>query len=139
MYKFLITLIMSVMAFNCATAQYYSTGYGTSHNSQCATMKFSNSSDYTLTIKIINYYGGLYRTVALRPHSSQTVSFGSSATFKMKIKAEHHGSVSYHNGGTFNVTSNSREYSQGEITFSMSTYGSGLGPSISAAEFSSDN
>lgn len=140
MSKFLISLIMSILAFNCATAQFYSLGYGAEQNSQTATMKFSNSSDYTLTIKIINYDGGgLYQRIVLTPHSSRIVSFKQSAKFKMKIKADYQGNVSYHKGGIFSVTNNYREYSQGEMTFSMSTYGSGLGPSISASEFSKDN
>lgn len=56
----------------------------------------------------------------------------------MKIKATHNGSVSYHDGGSFSVTCNDYEWTEGEISFSLSSYGNGLGPSISAKEFESN-
>ena len=71
--------------------------------------------------------------------SSRAVSFSKSGTFKLKIKATpRYGQSSYHDGGKFSVTSTETEWTEGEMTFRMSTYGSGLGPSISAKEFESD-
>ena len=139
MYKFILTAVISLMAFASTSAQTFLSGYSQESSNHSATMSFVNRSEYTLTVKIMNYYGGCYRTVVLSPHSSQSVSFGSSATYSTKIKAKLRSSVSYHRGGEFSVTCSSQGYSEGEISFYMSTYGNGLGPSISAAEFASDN
>lgn len=103
-----------------------------------ANLTFKNQSDYHMTLRIVYSYGGLYTTVLLPPHENRIVSFGRSGTFKLKIKATSYGSTSYHDGGTFSVTCNQYEWTEGEIVFSMSTYGSGLGPSISSREFESD-
>lgn len=105
---------------------------------QNASITFSNNSDYTMTLKLMrNTYGSysLYTTVTLSPHSSRVVSFGETSSYKLKIKAVHHGQPSYHDGGNFSVTCNAQEWTEGTMSFSMSTYGNGLGPSISAAEF----
>lgn len=107
--------------------------------SKSASITFTNKSGYTLTLKILGIYGGLYQTVVLGPRSSKVVYFGSTATYKLKIKAEKYGQVSYHKGGNFSVTCNNYEWTEGEMSFQMSTYGSGLGPSISASEFNSNN
>ncbi|WP_317309367.1 hypothetical protein [Phocaeicola plebeius] len=115
--------------------------YDYEYNSQKknASITFRNSSDYTMTLKIIHSFGGLYTTVSLPAHSSRAVSFSKSGTFKLKIKATpRYGQSSYHDGGKFSVTSTETEWTEGEMTFRMSMYGSGLGPSISAKEFESD-
>jgi hypothetical protein len=104
-----------------------------------ASMRFSNQSEYTMTVKILYTYGGLYRTVYLRPRSSETIYFSNTNNFKLKIKATLHGESSYHNGGTFSITCNSKEWTEGEMTFRLSSYGSGLGKRISAREFESNN
>lgn len=103
-----------------------------------ASVVFKNDSNYTMTLKIVHSFGGLYATVSLPKHSSSAIRFWKSGTFKLKIKAERYGLASYHDGGTFSVTCSDREWTEGEMTFQMSEYGSGLGPSISAAEFESD-
>ena len=103
-----------------------------------ATITFQNKSDYTMTIKILHLRGGLYRTFYLSPHSNQTISFGHTATYKLKIKAEHLGITSYHDGGNFSVTCTNTEWTEGTMSFSLSSYGSGLGTSISAKEFEKD-
>lgn len=108
-----------------------------------ATMTFKNQSKYYMTVKILKLKGGLYYTVDLPPHSSETVDFYSSATYKMKIRAMVGGRASYHKGGNFTVTSTSERWSQGEITFKLVVTktggGSGLGPTISKKEFDSNN
>lgn len=108
-----------------------------------ATMTFKNQSKYYMTVKILKIKGGLYYTVDLPPHSSETVDFYSSATYKMKIRAMVGGRASYHKGGNFSVTSTSERWSQGEITFKLVVTktggGSGLGPTISKKEFDSNN
>ena len=108
-----------------------------------ATMTFKNQSKYHMTVKILKLKGGLYYTVDLPPHSSETGDFYSSATYKMKIRAMVSGRASYHKGGNFSVTSTSERWSQGEITFKLVVTktggGSGLGPTISKKEFDSNN
>ena len=104
-----------------------------------ATITFSNKSGYSMVVKIIGYYGGLYQTVSLPPHTSKTVYFSKSATYKTKIQATRNGHTSYHKGGNFSVTCTETEWTEGEMSFQMSTYGSGLGPSISSKEFESNN
>lgn len=103
-----------------------------------ASITFRNSSDYTMTLKVIYSYGGLYSTVVLNPHSSRVMYFSRSGSFKLKIKAQHNNSVSYHDGGCFSVTCTDMEWTEGEMSFSLSTYGTGLGPTISAKEFESN-
>lgn len=110
-----------------------------STNSSYAKITFKNNSDYTMTLKVIHQLGGLYGTVVLNPHSNREVSFGSSNTFKLKIKAVHNGIASYHDGGNFSVTCTATQRTIGEMSFSLSTYGSGLGPKISQKEFERDN
>lgn len=133
---FAILGVLTVPA-NATGTQYWNQNEVTQSNN--ASITFRNKSDYTLTLKIIEQYGGLYRTVVLRPKSNQVVNFGSTATYKLKIKASRHGQDSYHKGGNFSVTCTDYEWTEGEMSFQMSTYGSGLGPSISAKEFESNN
>ena len=92
-----------------------------------------------MVVKIIGYYGGLYQTVSLPPQSCKTVYFSKSATYKTKIKTTRNGHTSYHKGVSFSVTCTETEWTEGEMSFQMSTYGSGLGPSISSKEFESNN
>ena len=96
------------------------------------------SSYATMTLKILGIYGGLYSVVYLPAHSSRVETFAKSANYKLKIKAVNGRSVSYHNAGTFSVTCTSTRRSEGRMSFQMSSYGSGLGPSISAKEFESN-
>lgn len=136
----ILVVLLSFCAFHTsAQSQYDSMGdlyaYQTREN---ASITFKNRSSYTMTIKIMKSYGGLYDTVVLGPSSSRKVYFGSTSTYKMKIKATQNGSVSYHDGGSFSVTCNDYEWTEGEISFSLSSYGNGLGPSISAKEFESN-
>lgn len=107
-------------------------------SSHSASITFRNKSDYTMTLKIIYSSGGLYSTVVLSPHSGKVVNFSKSNTFKLKIKAELYGDVSYHDGGYFSVKCTEYEWTEGEMSFELSSYGSGLGPKISAKEFESN-
>ncbi len=92
-----------------------------------------------MTLKILYVSGGYYTTVSLPARSTRVVGFSRANTFKLKIKAVRYGHASYHKGGNFSVTCDSRGYTEGEMSFSMSTYGNGLGPSISAKEFERNN
>ena len=104
-----------------------------------ANITFSNRSDYTMTLRILYADGGYYTSVTLRPHSSSKVNFSKSGNFKLKIKATpSYGQPSYHDGGKFSVTCTDQEWTEGEMSFQMSTYGSGLGPTISAQQFESN-
>jgi uncharacterized protein RhaS with RHS repeats len=127
-----LTIGLSTSVQAQSVPQYYTQGNN-------ATITFSNKSGYSMVVKIIGYYGGLYQTVNLPPHTSKTVSFSKSATYKTKIKATHNGHTSYHKGGNFSVTCTETEWTEGEMSFQMSTYGSGLGPSISSKEFENNN
>lgn len=79
---FAILGILTVPA-NATGTQYWNQNEVTQSNN--ASITFRNKSDYTLTLKIIEQYGGLYRTVVLKPKSNQVVYFGSTATYKLKI------------------------------------------------------
>ncbi len=137
---FLFALILSIVSINAQNWGGYSNSYR--QEQQSASITFSNSSDYTMTLRLLkigirgNTY---YSTVYLGSHSSKTVSFESTSSYKVKIKAVRNGIASYHDGGTFDVICDYRGYTQGSMSFSMSTYGNGLGPSISAAEFENNN
>lgn len=144
MKKILISALLAVMAFTSANAQSDEWWYNplstvSQRQSHNASITFSNQSDYTMTLKIINLYGGLYETVSLGPHFQQTVFFGKTASYKLKIKAVHNGRASYHKGGTFSVTCTESRWTEGEMSFRLSSYGNGLGPSISAKEFENNN
>ena len=119
-------------------AHYYNGGGYYSAETTSAKMTFRNDSQYNMTLKIIGIYKGLHSVVSLPAYSSRIVSFANSATYKLKIKAVNGSHVSYHNAGNFSVTCTKTKISQGQMTFKMSTYGSGLGPSISAKEFESN-
>lgn len=143
MKKFIFALLIFIITGFSASAQfnYGSVGERSSYSSsrQNASITFSNQSDYTMTLRIIHAGGRNYSSLVLRPHSSSSVSFSSSGNFKLKIKAvSSFGDVSYHDGGNFSVTCNSTEWTEGEMSFRMSSYGSGLGPKISAQQFESN-
>lgn len=142
MKKYLATLvILLVSSFATVSAQTWGNPYSGSVKSasqQQASITFKNKSDYTMTLKIMKEYGGVYSTVILSPRSSRTVSFSSTSSYKLKIKAVHNGIASYHDGGNFSVTCNEYEWTEGTMEFMLSTYGSGLGPRISAKEFESN-
>lgn len=109
-----------------------------SQSKENASITFKNKSDYAMTLKIMKIHGGLYSTISLPAHSIRTVMFSSTSSYKLKIKAVHNGSTSYHDGGKFSVTCNEYEWTEGTMEFMLSTYGSGLGPTISAKEFESN-
>lgn len=142
MRKYLATLIILIVSSVTVSAQTWMSPSSSSsvktQTQQRASITFKNKSDYTMTLKIMNYNGGLYSTVSLSPGSCRTVTFSSTNNYKLKIKAVHNGRPSYHDGGSFSVTCNEYEWTEGTMEFMISTYGSGLGPSISAKEFESN-
>lgn len=141
MKKYILLMLLLVISVITVSAQSNNYSYGNERyytQTNKASITFSNTSSSTLVLKIIKSYGGLYSTVVLQPNSSRVVTFGSTSSYKLKIKATHNNSVSYHDGGGFSVTCTSTEWTEGTISFSISSYGSGLGPSISAKEFESN-
>ena len=92
MKKYIATLIILLVTSVSMTAQtwgdYYSSPSKVSQNQQKASITFKNKSDYTMTLKVMKLYGGLYTTVTLSPHSSSTVTF--SNTHYMSLKIFHH-------------------------------------------------
>lgn len=136
--KKIILILMLVFTLLPIRAHYYNGGGYYSAETTSAKMTFRNDSQYNMTLKIIGIYKGLHSVVSLPAYSSRIVSFTNSATYKLKIKAVNGCHVSYHNAGNFSVTCTKTKISQGQMIFKMSTYGSGLGPSISAKEFESN-
>ena len=134
----IISLIISTAAFANVEAANVPHINNVNATQNLAKIRFNNRSDHYMTIKIIYSYGGLYTTITLPPNEARNVTFGKSGSFKMKIKATHNGMTSYHDGGDFSVTCTKYEWTEGEMTFTMSSYGTGLGPSISAKEFESN-
>ena len=120
MRKFFTTLVvlLSICALNTSAQTHYD-GMGDLYAYQTrenASITFKNRSSYTMTVKIMKSYGGLYETVVLGPNSSRKVYFSSTSTYTMKIKATKNGSVSYHDGGSFSVTCDDYEWTEGEIS-----------------------
>lgn len=142
MRKFFATLIILVFSSITISAQTWSDTYSSagikSQSQQTASITFKNKSDYTMILKIMKIYGGLYASVTLSPRSNRTVTFPNTSSYKLKIKAVRNGRPSYHDGGKFSVTCNDYEWTEGAMEFMLSTYGSGLGPTISAKEFESN-
>lgn len=136
--KKIILILMLVFTLLPIRAHYYNGGGYYSAETTSAKMTFRNDSQYNMTLKIIGIYKGLHSVVSLPAYSSRIVSFTNSATYKLKIKAVNGRHVSYHNAGNFSVTCTKTKISQGQMIFKMSTYGSGLRPSISAKEFESN-
>lgn len=136
---FVLAALVFIAMPASAQSSYGDYGYGYANQRENASITFRNKSDYTMTLKILYLQGGLYQTVVLYPHSAKTVEFSSSNTFKLKIKAVHNGYASYHKGGNFSVTCTPTEWTEGEMSFMLSTYGNGLGPKISSKEFESNN
>lgn len=137
-FLFAVMLLISVISVSAQSNlySYNSDNYYVQTNQ--ASITFRNTSNSTIVLKIIKSYGGLYRSVVLSPNSSQVVKFGSTSSYKLKIKAITNNNVSYHDGGEFSVTCTSTEWTEGTMSFSISSYGSGLGPKISAKEFESN-
>lgn len=137
-FLFAVMLLISVISVSAQSDlySYNSDNYYVQTNQ--ASITFRNTSNSTIVLKIIKSYGGLYRSVVLSPNSSQVVKFGSTSSYKLKIKAITNNNVSYHDGGDFSVTCTSTEWTEGTMSFSISSYGSGLGPKISAKEFESN-
>lgn len=144
MKKLFLALLISMASVLSVNAQsifdgFFETPSYTNNSRHSASITFRNQSDYTMTIRILHAQGGYYSSLVLRPHSSSSVSFSRSGYFKLKIKAaSSFGDVSYHDGGKFSVTCTSTEWTEGEMSFKLSSYGSGLGPKISAKEFESN-
>ena len=134
----IVCLAISALSFVNVEAANIPNICGESSTQNLAKIRFSNRSDHYMTLKIIYSYGGLYTTISLPPNEARNVTFAKSGSFKLKIKATHNGVSSYHDGGDFSVTCNNYEWTEGEMIFSISSYGSGLGPTISAKEFESN-
>lgn len=137
LYFIVLVMLLSVAPNTMANTHFSNLNWDISQNNN-ATIIFRNKSDYSMVLKILYSRGGLFHTVTLSPNSSRKVSFNKSGNFKLKIKATRYGQSSYHDGGTFSVICNESEWTEGEMSFQMSSYGNGLGPTISAKEFESN-
>ena len=131
----LLTMLIAIVPLSAIVSSGETQSESQVGSRENATITFRNNSEYSLTIKIVKQNGQLYYTVSLDPHSAYTVNFHSSATYDLKIKATKYGSSSYHDGGGLSVVCTDYQCTQGTMTFQMSSYGSGLGPGISAQDF----
>lgn len=105
-----------------------------------ASLSVSNSSEYTLTVKIMNCSGGLYRTLYIPPKQTRTAYFSKTGWFYTKTKAEKSLSTLYKKDEEcFEIVNDSRGYSQASITYYISEHGGNAGHSISKSEFEKDN
>lgn len=127
MKKFILMLVISLVTVIAA-------------NAQNASLTINNRSDYTLTVKVMKTYGGLYSTVTISPRSSRSVSFSSSGSFYCKTKAENSWETLYKKSSGFSVQCDQFGYTQGSLDFYVSSSGYGnSGSSISKAEFEKNN
>ena len=77
-----------------------------------ASLSVSNSSEYTLTIKIMNCSGGLYRTLYIPPKQTRTAYFPKTGWYYTKTKAEKSLSTIYKkDDDCFQIVCDSRGYS----------------------------
>ena len=130
MKKLLLAFLLMCIAI-VVKAQF--SDYG-SHN---ATLTIINKSDYTMTVKVMKQYGGLYQTVYISPGSYSTVSFSRSGNFYTKTKAEKKFSGTlYKKGGVFSIQCDDKGYTTATLEFVITSSGGGsMGQSISKAEF----
>lgn len=136
--RLLVLLVFTIVSVSASARSNHSEN-GSGAWGEKASITFRNRSSYTMTIKILYLRGGLYQTVVLGAGSSKSVAFGRSDTFKLKIKATLGRHTSYHKGDYFSVTCTPTEWTEGEISFMMASYGDGLGPKISSKEFESND
>lgn len=127
MKQIFLLLTMLLITTISANAQ-----YGQSN----ATLTINNKSEYTLTVKVMRTYGGLYSSVVISPKSSRTISFSRSGSFYCKTKAEKWSETLYKRSGTFSVQCDDIGYTQTSLDFCVSSSGYGSsGSSISKSEF----
>ena len=105
-----------------------------------ASLSVSNSSDYTMTVKIMKCSGGLYQTLYIPPKQTRIAYFSKTGWFYTKTKAEKTLSILYKKDeNCFEIVNDSRGYSQASITYYISEHGGNAGQSISKSEFEKDN
>ena len=106
-----------------------------------ASLSVTNSSNYTLTVKIMKYGGGLYRTLYIPAKETRTAYFSNTGWFYTKTKAEKSMSATLYKKDEecFEIVCDHRGYSQATMTYYVSEYGSNAGESISRAEFENDS
>ena len=105
-----------------------------------AKLTISNSSEYTLTIKIMKYAGGLHCTLYIPPRQSRTTYFSQSGLFYTKTKAEKNLSITLYKKDEhpFEIICNSQGYTEATMTYYVSEHGGNAGYSISKSEFEND-
>ena len=106
-----------------------------------ASLSVTNSSNYTLTVKIMKYGSGLYRTLYIPAKETRTAYFSNTGWFYTKTKAEKSMSATLYKKDEecFEIVCDHRGYSQATMTYYVSDYGGNAGESISRAEFENDS
>lgn len=147
MKKLLILTLLSIFAFNLNAASSNSNNPSsssveiTSRYGEQATMTFKNKSNYTLTVKVMKYYGGLYSSVTIPAGGSRSIGFSSSGSFytKLRFSSSYEDIYKIDRSG-FSVTNDGYQYSEGTITYYMSASNSGssAGSPSNKREFEND-
>lgn len=109
---------------------------------ESAHITFTNHSERTVMVKIMQLTGGLYSTVYVSPESSHTINIFQQGYYYTKTKAEKTMCETiYSKGESFFVQNNSQGYSVLEITYWIqeSKYPQSSGTRISRSEFENDN
>lgn len=106
-----------------------------------ASLTISNTSNYTLTVKVMKQMGGLHATLYIPPQQSRTTYFSSTGYFYTKTKAEKSGSFTLYkkDESCFEIVCDSRGYSEAVMSFYVSEHGGNAGESISRSEFESND
>ena len=105
-----------------------------------ASLTISNTSNYTLTVKVMKQMGGLHATLYIPPQQSRITYFSSTGYFYTKTKAEKSGSFTLYkkDESCFEIVCDSRGYSEAVMSFYVSEHGGNVGESISRSINDSD-
>ena len=79
--KKLLMLLLGIFVLLPMNAQFNFGRNSSAMQSSYATMTFTNQSGYTMTLKILGIYGGLYSVVYLPAQSSRVETFAKSANY----------------------------------------------------------
>ncbi|MGM9818113.1 MAG: hypothetical protein ACI30B_03920 [Paludibacteraceae bacterium] len=106
-----------------------------------AKLTITNSSEYTLTIKIMKLSGGLHSTLYIPPRQTQTAYFSQGGLYYTKTKAEKDFALTlYKKDETpFQIICNSNGYTEATMTYYVSSQGGNAGSSISKSDFEDNN
>lgn len=133
-FKLFVAAMFALISLNANASDSCSTN--ASSYGDDASLKISNSSNYYLTVKVMRSNGGgVYTVVSIPARSSRTIFFDRSGTFYTKLKAEKGYETLYKQDSSFHIQCDSNGYTEANMTFYVSSYGSSAGKSISRNEW----